>query len=331
MADTLTINASGLATVQDLGRVGRSHQGLPVNGALDQYSARVANVLCGNDERVPLLEITALDFACTPSTDILVAVTGAPARLTVDGTDHSQWEPVSVRAGETLRVSDIRVGLRVYLAVLGSFEADYLQGSCAPDTVLGFGPALRAGDELTLRTACPPLDHPYSRIPLFRLRAPAAPFTDGGWTIDVTDGPDRADFGDSASRLYGTPFTVSPQSNHIGLRLRTDTPLPRRTTSGEVLSRGVPVGAVEVPTGEELLVLHRGRGVTAGYPVLAVVTATGLSALGQVRPGQSVRFRHRTLAQAVAAHRARRTAIDALTVRVRTVFDTLRIPVPVSG
>lgn len=361
MADTLTIKAAGLATVQDLGRVGRSHHGLPANGALDQYSARVANVLCGNDERVPLVEITALDFACTPSTDILVAVTGAPALLTVDGTARSQWEPVSVRAGETLRVTDIRVGLRVYLAVLGSFEADYLQGSCAPDTILGFGHALRAGDELTLRTACPPLDHPYSRIPLFRLRAPAAAFTgshlammhraprltcspgwgSGGrppeerstasWTIDVTDGPDQAEFGDSASRLYDTPFTVSPQSNHIGLRLRTDTPLPRRTTSGEVLSRGVPVGAVEVPTGDELLVLHRGRGVTAGYPVLAVVTATGLSGLGQVRPGQTVRFRHRTLAQAVAAHRARRTAIDALAVRVRTTFETLRIPAPVGS
>ncbi|MGI5459754.1 biotin-dependent carboxyltransferase family protein [Streptomyces sp. CA-249302] len=330
MADTLTIRTAGHVTVQDLGRVGRSQHGLPVNGALDQYSARVANVLCGNDERVPLLEITALDFACTPSADILVAVTGAPARLTVNGSARSQWEPVSVRAGETLRVTDIRVGLRVYLAVLGSFDADYLQGSCAPDTVLGFGPALRAGDTLTLRTACPPLDHPYSRIPLFRLRAPAAPFTDG-WTIDVTDGPDRAEFGDSASRLYDTPYTVSPQSNHIGLRLRTDTPLPRRTTGGEVLSRGVPVGAVEVPTGDELLVLHRGRGVTAGYPVLAVVTATGLAALGQVRPGQTVRFRHRTLGQAVAAHRARRTAIDALAVRVRTAFVTLRIPVPVGS
>lgn len=327
MADTLTVRTAGLTTVQDLGRVGRSRYGLPVNGALDQYSARIANVLCGNDERVPLLEITALDFACTPSTDILVAVTGAPARLTVDGTPRPQWEPVSVRAGETLRVTDIRVGLRVYLAVLGSFEADFLQGSCAPDTVLGFGPALRAGAELTLRTACPPLDHPYSRIPLFRLRAPAARFT-AGWTIDVTDGPDRAEFGDSVSRLYGTPFTVSPQSNHIGLRLRTDAPLPRRTTGGEVLSRGVSVGAVEVPTGDELLVLHRGRGVTAGYPVLAVVTATGLALLGQVRPGQTVRFRHRTLDQAVAAHRARRTAIDALAVRVRTAFETLRIPAP---
>ncbi|MGW2884970.1 5-oxoprolinase subunit C family protein [Streptomyces griseoruber] len=330
MADTLTVRTAGIATVQDLGRVGRSRHGLPAGGALDQHSARVANVLCGNDETAPLLELTALDFACTPSSDVLIAVTGAPARLTVDGTARPQWEPVSVRAGETVRVTGIRLGLRVYLAVLGSFEADYLQGSCAPDTVLGFGPVLRPGDALTLRTACPPLDHPYSRIPLFRLHAPVPPFP-AERIIDVTDGPDRAEFGDSAARLFGTPFTVSPQSNHIGLRLRTEAPLPRRVTSGEVLSRGVPVGAVEVPAGDELLVLHRGRGVTAGYPVLAVVTATGLSALGQARPGQTLRFRHRTLAQAVIAHRAQRLAIDALRTRVRTAFGTLRIPVPADG
>lgn len=98
MAETLTIRIAGITTVQDLGRVGRSRYGLPANGACDQHSARVANVLCGNAERAPLLEITALDFACVPSGDILVAVTGAPADVTVEGVVRPQWEPVPVRA-----------------------------------------------------------------------------------------------------------------------------------------------------------------------------------------------------------------------------------------
>jgi biotin-dependent carboxylase-like uncharacterized protein len=326
MADTLTIRTAGIVTVQDLGRVGRSRYGLPANGAADQHSARVANVLCGNDDRAPLLEITALDFACVPSGDILIAVTGAPAEVSVGGVVRPQWEPLPVRAGETVRVTGIHRGLRVDLAVLGSFEADQLQGSCAPDTILGFGPPLRAGDELALRTACPPIDHPFSRIPLFRLNAPVPPFPTS-WTIDVTDGPDRAEFGDTARRLFEAPFTVTPRSNHIGLRLQGGR-VPRRVTQGEVLSRGVPIGAVEVPAGDELLVLHRGRGVTAGYPVLAVVTATGLSALGQVRPGQTIHFRHRTLDQAITAHRAQRQAIDALRTRVHTTFKSLHIRAP---
>lgn len=325
MPDTLTVTRAGHAVVQDLGRFGRSRSGLPVNGALDQYSARVANVLTGNAENAPLVELTAADFACTASADVLVAVTGAPAEITVDGSRRAQWEPVTVHTGQSLRIEGIRDGLRVYLAVHGAVAADYLLGSCAPDTILGFGRRLREGDELALTTRLPPLDHPVFRHPVFRLRPPVPRFGEP-WTVDVTDGPDLADFGPSAERLYTEPFTVTPRSNHVGLRLSG--PVPRRNSTGEVLSRGVPVGAVEVPAGDELLVLHRGRGVTAGYPVLAVVTTTGLSALGQARPGQAVRFRRRTLEDAVSARVAQHHAIRALHGRVATVFAALRIPVP---
>ncbi|MFI0816794.1 biotin-dependent carboxyltransferase family protein [Streptomyces sp. NPDC021098] len=325
LTGALTVHRAGLAAVQDLGRFGHSRYGLPVNGALDQHSARVANVLAGNDEGAPLVEVTALDFACTPSTDILIAVTGAPADVTVGGVARPQWEPLPVRAGETISISGIRVGLRVYLAVLGSVDTPALLGSCAPDTILGFGRSLRDGDELALRAGCPTVAHPVFGIPLFRVHAPVAHCTES-WTVDVTDGPDLAEFGDTAERLFRAPFTVTPRSNHIGLRMSGD--VPRRVVTGEVLSRGVPVGAVEVPAGDELLVLHRGRGVTAGYPVLAVVTATGLSALGQARPGQSVRFRRRTLDEAVTAYRSQRHAVRALAARVRTVFDELGMPVP---
>ena len=324
MADVLSIQRNGSATVQDLGRHGRSRQGLPVNGAVDQYSARVANVLCGNDESAPLVEITALDFAATPSVDVLIAITGAPAAVTVDGVRRAQWEPIPVRAGQPIRITGIHGGLRVYLAVHGSIAADLLLGSCAPDTVLGFGRTLRDGDELTVLAPCPSIDHPVFRHPLFRLR-PTIPRFGETWTIDVTDGPDLAEFGDSARRLFADPFTVTPRSNHVGLRLAGA--VPRRIGEGELLSRGVPVGAIEVPAGEELLVLHRGRGVTAGYPVLAVVTTAGLSPLGQARPGDTIRFRRRTVAEAVAAHRAERAAIRALADRVVAVFESLHLPV----
>lgn len=323
MADNLAIHRAGISAVQDLGRFGRSRFGLPVNGALDQFSARVANVLVGNDEGAPLLEIAMLDFSCTPSTDVLLAVTGAPADITVGGVRRPQWEPTAVRGGETVHVTNIRRGARVYLALHGSVAAPSLLGSCAPDTILGFGRSLRDDDELAIGRGLPAIDHPVLRHPVFRLGAPVPAFREE-WTIDVTEGPDIAEFGSSAARLFDAEYTVSPQSNHIGLRMRGE--VPQREARGEVLSRGVPVGAVEVPAGEELLVLHRGRGVTAGYPVLAVVTATGLSELGQVRPGQRVRFRKRGVDEAVSAYRAQRDALRALRERVSTVFDALRIP-----
>src|ERR1044072_3744164 len=110
---TLTVQRAGLATVQDLGRFGHSRYGLPGNGALDPHSARLPNGPSRHAAAPPRVDITAVDFGCPPSTDILVAVTGAPADVTVGGVARPMWEPLPVRAGETISVTGIRLGLRV--------------------------------------------------------------------------------------------------------------------------------------------------------------------------------------------------------------------------
>lgn len=316
---TLRVLGAGMAVVTDLGRPRGSRFGVPVGGALDQGAARIANVLVANPPEAPLLETTAtnLEFVC--DVDLLVAVTGAPMRFTVDGVTRPLSEPVSVPVGSVVALADMTVGLRSYVAVHGSFEVPTLLGSCAPDTVLGFGSRLTPGDELRVRRAVAPIVNPWFAASLYRLRAPVS--TVGRAVIDVTDGPDAAEFGDTMGRLFSGSYAVSPASNHIGLRLSGI--LPERQTSGEVLSRGVPVGAVEVPPGDELLVLHRGRGVTAGYPVLAVVTATSLDALAQARPGDEVTFSHISTVRAADRARAAHARIAALQDRVATAFAAL--------
>ncbi|MFK4640991.1 5-oxoprolinase subunit C family protein [Paenarthrobacter histidinolovorans] len=322
MSGRIHIQQPGNSVVTDLGRTRGPRFGLPVNGALDQYSARAANILAGNPDNDPLVEITALDFRMTANTDVLIAVTGAPLTLTVGGRPCSQWEPVSVRAGESVSIRGIHRGLRAYLAIHGSIEAETLLGSAAPDTVVGFGRQLRDGTTLVTRRSVGPVRQPYFDLPLFRLGL-ERPSMGSDLLVDVTDGPDVAEFGESGELLFTSEYTVSGRSNHIGLRLGGE--LPERTSSGEVLSRGVPVGAVEVPSREELLVLHRGRGVTAGYPVLAVVTSTGLDVLAQARPGDKVRFRKTTAAEATAAHRRSRAQLETLRESVHTVFGLLGI------
>ena len=322
MSGRILIQQPGNSVVTDLGRTRGPRFGLPVNGALDQYSARAANILAGNSDNDPLVEITALDFRMTANTDVLIAVTGAPLTLTVGGRACSQWEPVSVRAGESVSIRGIHRGLRAYLAVHGSIEAETLLGSAAPDTVVGFGRQLKEGTALVTRRSVTPVRQPYFDLPLFRLGL-ERPGMGSDLLVDVTDGPDVAEFGESGELLFTSEYAVSGRSNHIGLRLGGE--LPERTSSGEVLSRGVPVGAVEVPSREELLVLHRGRGVTAGYPVLAVVTSTGLDVLAQARPGDKVRFRKTTAAEATAAHRRSRAQLETLRESVHTVFGLLGI------
>ena len=328
MAETITVTTPGISTIQDLGRRRASGVGQLTGGALDQYSAEVATALVGSPRTAPLLELAAMDFGAVASTDLLIAVTGAPADVRVGGVTRPQWEPFVWSAGDELTVRTIHDGLRVYVAVHGEIRAPYLLGSCAPDSILGFGRQLAAGDSVAVEVDGPSRDHPEFRIPLFHLDA-ARPSFGGNWTIDVTDGPDIDEFGATAQRLFDTEFEIGPNSNHVGLRLTPAdraSPVPRRDNRTEILSRGVPIGAVEVPAGNELLVLHRGRGVTAGYPVLAVVTATGLSELGQARPGQRVRFRRVTISEAVQRYRRQRASIDSLRTRVAAAFHSLRIP-----
>ena len=323
-APVLRVVHAPSAVVTDLGRRRGPHYGVPSGGALDRRSASIANVLAGNAPDAPVIEVTAFDLELVAGADVLIAVAGAPMTLRVDEVVHPLGEPVSVRAGQTVTLRDMSAGLRTYLAVHGSFDVPRLLGSCAPDTVLGFGSRLADGDELAVRTPVPPIVNPHFRAPLYRLDARAVVVPTDPVVVDVTDGPDVHEFGDTVAHLFKEPYTVGAASNHIGLRLSGR--MPQRQVAGEVLSRGVPVGAVEAPPGHELLVLHRGRGVTAGYPVLAVVTATSLDTLAQVRPGSRVSFRHVGVDQAVAAARAERSRLVALQHRTASVFAALGFP-----
>jgi len=316
------ILAAGIACVTDLGRPGLSRKGIAVNGAADQFSATAANILVGNPESAPLVEITASALTVGFARAALVSVTGAPATVACDGQLHHTWQPICVPAGATLSISDVRNGLRRYLAVRGTLQVSQTHGSCAPDTLLGVGTWLRTGSRLPFDTDYVPFDHPVFRHPLFRLAAPVPRFG-SPWTISVTDGPDLDRFDRLDESLFAATYLVTPESNHIGLRLQG--PAPVRRDSGEILSRGVPVGAIEVTPSGELLVLQRGRPVTAGYPVPAVATSVAQSALGQAGPGDVLRFRRQSLSDAVATCRAQRQSLDALNTRVRTVFTRLGI------
>jgi biotin-dependent carboxylase-like uncharacterized protein len=307
VGDVLTVHRAGIAAVTDLGRPGLTRAGIPSNGAADQYSAAVANLLAGNAEADPLIEVTATAFGFTATRAVRIAVTGAPADVTAGGRAGPMWRPMQVAAGERVGIDRIRDGLRTYVAVHGSLDVPRVLGSCAPDPLLGVGNWLRRGSRVALAGGRRAGGHPTDGgLPTDAL----APRFGSPWTIDVTDGPDAADFADLGDTLLAADYTVSPTSNHIGLRLCG--PPPARTGPPEVLSRGVPVGAVEVPPADELIVLLRGRPVTAGYPVVAVATRVAQGQLGQVRPGHTIRFRRRSLDDAVAAYRQQRRTVHAL-------------------
>ncbi|MFT4165068.1 MAG: hypothetical protein QM650_07470 [Microlunatus sp.] len=319
MSDALTVEAIGWAAITDLGRRA-THLGQSVGGALDQLSARLANALVGNTADRPLIELMAQGGRFRVHRDLLLALTGSIV-ATVDENPIRPYQPLVVRGGQLLAIERIEPGLRGYLAVRGGFAAQSLLGSCAPDAFIGFGALLEAGDVLgssddvalggLLRGQL------LTRVGVEDVIAPDPD------TIEVTVGPHATQFGD-VDRLYAEEYVVSHRSNQVGLRLAGR--VPQERAAAEIRSSGVPIGAVEVPGGDELLVLHRSRGVTAGYPVVAVATSFGLDTLAQVRPGQRVRFRLVEVADAVRRARLQRQQIETVARRAAGLFEGLGLP-----
>ncbi|GAB3618515.1 5-oxoprolinase/urea amidolyase family protein [Okibacterium endophyticum] len=313
----LRVSRPGYAQLQDLGRPGHERDGVGVNGAADQMAAQQANILVGNPRSAPLIEATLLDLELTAESDALVAVTGAPCEVSVDGVPRPRLTPLPLRAGQRIAITGIHDGTRVSLAIAGAVDAPTLMGSCAPDPVVGFSTRLAAGD--LVRFTGDYRDHtdPLFGQPLFRFAVPRRN-TPPVWSVPVTTATETDELVGGIGSITAKTFTVCAQSDAVGIRLEGE-PITR-TTSRELISRGIPVGGVElVPTGD-LIVVMRGRYITAGYPVVAAVTRVGLSTLAQAEPGRRVRFELQSRADASADWRRQLAALDDLERRVTTAF-----------
>lgn len=313
-----------LSTFQDLGREHSEFMGVPCGGAADQHSASVANILVGNHRSATCVEIMGGRFAFKPKAPVLMSVTGAPADVTVDGQPVRLWEPVCVPAKARVVIANARGGMRNYLAFNGNLASDRFMGSAAPEARMGFPQVVAAGQSLELHTAYSGFEHPYLTQPLFRLPVPVPAFKPGTWTIDIVEGPETDAATGIRELLASREYTVTPKSNHVGLRL--DGPVVHPEGLGEIVSHGVPIGAFEIPHGDELIILGRYRTLTAGYPIVAFAAKSSLPMLGQARPGQKMQFRWITHEEAVERHREMQSLLRVLEDRVRSLFSAVELP-----
>ncbi|MBJ7355965.1 biotin-dependent carboxyltransferase family protein [Nocardioides sp.] len=263
------LSAGALTTVQDRGRRGLAHLGVPRAGPLDRPAAELANRLVGNRPDAALLEVTLGGFAARASRGLWVAVTGADRAHA-----HAQW----LAAGTTLEIGTPAAGVRSYLAVAGGFSVDPVLGSRATDTLAWVGPP-RVADGTVLPVG-PAAGEPR---PLDTPRPPAP------GPLRLFAGPHPGFFDDDAlERLCAAAYVVRPESNRVGLRL--DGPAVPRIGPAELPSEGMVLGAVQVPPDGQPVVLLADRPPTGGYPVVAVVHPDDLWQCAQLRPGEPVRF-----------------------------------------
>ncbi|HEX5740416.1 MAG TPA: biotin-dependent carboxyltransferase family protein [Pilimelia sp.] len=267
-------------TVQDAGRPGWAHLGVPRAGAADTGAWQAGNQLVGNPPAAASVEATLLGLRLRAGDDRWVAVTGAPCQVTVDGAPAAFGRPVRVPAAAVLDIHPTRHGVYTYLALAGGVATEPVLGSRSTDTLGGLGPPpLTPGADLPLGPPpCPP-------PPL----APAPdPPADPG-PVPLLWGPRHQWLHHSARHtLAAATWSVSPHSDRVAVRL-TGPPLRWRDPQPPPL-RSEPMvrGAVQVPPDGQPLICGPDHPTTGGYPVVAVVHPAHLPRLAQARPGTTL-------------------------------------------
>jgi biotin-dependent carboxylase-like uncharacterized protein len=313
--DVFEVVAPGiLSSVQDLGRYGYARFGVAPSGALDTFALRTANILAGNPEGVAAVETTLMGLRLRALADVVVAVTGGDLDPRCGRTPLPMWAAREIRAGETLSFNGPRSGFRAYFAVAGGIRVPAVMGSRATNLPSGFGGfegrLLRRGDILQAEPGPDPVGL------LNRTVAPGwPPLSCGGttpWRVRVLRGPQDADFTDDArSAFTGGGFTVSPDSDRTGLRLKGPQLACRPGVAESIVSEGVLAGAIQVPSdGQPIVIL--GETVTGGYRKIATVISADLPLLGQIKPGDEVRFDAVSMDAAIAALKAVEAKIESL-------------------
>jgi antagonist of KipI len=311
MSPLVIHDAGPLTTIQDLGRPGYLRVGIPESGPMDRDAFLLANRLVGNADGAAALECTLIGPRVEFTDERAVAITGAETPVALNGAEAPRWQAFGVKAGDVLKLGPARSGVRAYLAVSGGIDtppalgsrATYLRGRLGG---LG-GRALRKDDRLPLGPA-----HP---APLGRVRPARVPVYTSEPEIRVVLGPQDDRFtARGVAALLEEPYELLPQSDRMGARLRG--PLIEHAGGHDIVSDGIALGGIQVVGDGQPIVLLADRQSTGGYTKIATVCSFDVARVGQLKPGQRLRFRRVTVAEAHAALRARQADLDAAIERV---------------
>jgi antagonist of KipI len=322
--------AGVLTTVQDLGRHGYQHVGVPVSGAMDCYSLRVANALVGNNERDAALEITLDGPALLFEQDMLVALCGADLSAHIGQAAVPMLRPVWANAGSRLQFGPARMGSRAYLAIAGGIELPAVLGSRSTylRAALGglSGRALKRGDRLPAGAVA---EQRYPKLKAQALESRHG-FAAPHWSASVH--PERLERSpqilrfmpgrhwealpaEQRARFTGSDYRVATASDRMGYRLEGGA--LDFAGRGEMLSEAVAFGTIQLPSDGNPIVLMADRQVTGGYPRVGEIASVDLALAAQLKPGDHLRFEKITLPQAQQLWIAQERAYNELQQAVR--------------
>lgn len=310
------ILAPGLSTtVQDLGRPGYYHLGIPISGGMDRFALSVANMLVGNDEGAAVLEAVFLGPEIEFTQAATVAVTGADLPPKVNGDERPTWEAFAVKPGDKLSFGFLKFGARAYIAISGGIAVPVKLGSRSTYTLGALGGhegrALEAGDVLPLGQGAVG----GGSIPADLRRGARNPaelrMLPGLYWHRIT--------AEAGKQFFADTWKVAPEADRIGYRFKGGKPLdfvPRTPPFGagsdpsNIVDACYPYGSVQVPSGTEPIVLHRDAVSGGGYMMLGTIISADMDLIGQLQPHSPARFVEVTLDQSLAARADSKAALQ---------------------
>ena len=314
-----------LTTIQDLGRPGYFHLGIPMGGAMDRMALRTANLLVGNDEAAAGLEAVFMGPELEFTQDALVAVTGADIPIFIDEIEQPGWTTLQIKTGQRLGFGYLKSGARAYIAISGGIDTPLALGSrstYAIGALGGFeGRAIATEDALPLGQ------------------------TSGKGKAGATvSGELRRDLGsptelrvlpglywhriteEAQRRFFEDEWSVAPEADRMGYRFRNGRPLEfveREQPFGagsdpsNIVDGCYPYGSVQVPGGTEPIVLHRDAVSGGGYFMIGTVISADMDLIGQLQPHMPVKFVKVDMDTALQAREDRATLMN----RIRAALE----------
>lgn len=301
-------------TVQDRGRMGFQRFGIPVAGAMDDFSFRVANILVGNDENTAALETTFMGPNIQIDFDGFIAITGANMEPKINGSNVKMWRSIKVDKGDNLTFSGASEGLRSYISFGGGLgvseilnsKSTYVRGSLG-----GFkGRKLMEGDEI-------PIDSSNSKAEPGKYISPGyIPRYAKENIVRVILGPQDDHFSTEVIETFlDSPYKITAEADRMGYRLEGAT--LSHNKGPDIISDGIVFGSVQVPGHGSPIVMMADRQTTGGYTKIATVISADLPLLAQMGPGDTIHFQEVTIEEGQDIFAQYEENINNIKIRVK--------------
>ncbi len=289
------IKAGLFTTIQDVGRYGYLRYGVPISGAMDQFSLVAANSLVGNDPNDACLETTLIGPELQALTKTQIAITGGECSPKIKGANVPMWQTLTAQENDIISLGKMKDGCRAYISVRGGIDVPKVLGSRSTYIRGGFGGIkgrqLKTGDIIDgFGTEILEIGYsmPEDLIPQFT----------NHFTVHVVLGPQVDMFTDKEVNTFlSSPYRVTLEADRMGYRLE-GIPIAHEGRKADIVSDALLPGAIQVPKNGKPIVMMRDAQTTGGYPKIAVIISSDLSMVGQAKPNDAVEFSKITLKEA---------------------------------